>query len=180
MKRLLLLVFAVAITTAVSAQKIPLINSGEVIDLGKQLYDSGKYEAAISKYLTVPKRDTNYVYMLTELALTYMANEQYDKAITTCDEALTTRSINRGHLLRTKCIALDKKGSYDESVALFKKSIDEYTKNNTTNTTAEAINAFLNCAISNFLSAWFTTALCCSLGGKLTASTSRSSPAKAS
>jgi len=126
MKRQLLLVCMVVVMTTVSAQKIPLINSGEVIDRGKKLYDSGNSEAAILKYLTVPKRDTNYVYMLTELALTYMADEQYEKAIATCDEALATPSINRSHLLRTKCVALDKKGSYDESVSLFKKSIEEY------------------------------------------------------
>ncbi|HEY3401916.1 MAG TPA: tetratricopeptide repeat protein, partial [Ohtaekwangia sp.] len=126
MNRLLLLSIGVFFAAVTYAQKIPLINSGEVIEQAKLLYDSGKYDAAISKFLTVPKRDTNYVYMLTELALSYIAHEQYDKAITTCDEALKNRSTHRGHLLRSKCIALDKKGSYDESVALFKKSIDEY------------------------------------------------------
>lgn len=126
MKRFLLAVIAVIIFLTAQAQKIPLINSGEVIEAGKQLYDSGAYEAAISKYQTVPKRDTNYVYMLSELALAYIAHEQYDKAISTCDEALQNPSVYRVHLLKSKCIALDKKGSYDQSVALFTKSIEEY------------------------------------------------------
>lgn len=127
MNRILsVLIFSVAFSTHVSAQKIPLIHSGEVIDRGKFLYDSGAYEKAIAQYLTVPKRDTNYVYMLTELALAYTANEQYDKALAVCEEALSKPSIHQAHLLRTQAIATDKKGEYAKSVALFQKAIEKY------------------------------------------------------
>jgi antitoxin component YwqK of YwqJK toxin-antitoxin module/tetratricopeptide (TPR) repeat protein len=123
-----LLLFAVAATysTSVYSQKVKLINTREVVESGKQLYDSGKYALAIEKYLTVPKRDTGYVYMLTELALAYIANEQYDKAVATCDEGLSKPSDYRAHLLKSQAIATDRKGDYDQAVTLFKKAIDAF------------------------------------------------------
>lgn len=108
------------------SQKIPLINSGEVIQRATVLYDSGKYDEAVAELKTVSKLDTNYVYMLSELAMTYTAQEKYAEAIKTCDEGLATPSSFRAHILRSKAIALDKKGDYKESVALFNKSIDEF------------------------------------------------------
>lgn len=108
------------------AQKIQLINSGEVIKQATELYDSGKYEKAIEKLLTVSKLDTNYVYMLSELALTYLAHEKYEETIATCDKALAIPSYYRAHVLRSKAIALDKKGDYKSSVELFNKSIEEF------------------------------------------------------
>lgn len=126
MIRYLLLAISIALTPAVIAQKIPLINSGEVIGQATVLYDSGKYEAAIAKFLTVPKRDTNYVYMLSELALAYTANKQYEKTIAVCDEALAKPSIYKAHLLKSRAIATDKKGDFDKSVVLFTKAIEQY------------------------------------------------------
>ncbi|WP_333821123.1 tetratricopeptide repeat protein [Ohtaekwangia sp.] len=126
MIRSLLLVISIMLVTIASAQKIPLINSGEVIEQAKVLYDSGKYEDAIRTFLTVPKRDTNYVYMLTELALAYNANQQYDKTIAVCEEALQKPQSHRSHLLRSQAVALDKKGDFEKSVDLFQKSIAQY------------------------------------------------------
>jgi antitoxin component YwqK of YwqJK toxin-antitoxin module/tetratricopeptide (TPR) repeat protein len=126
MIRYLLLAISVALTLAVNAQKIPLINSGEVIERATALYDSGKYDDAIAKFLTVPKRDTNYVYMLSELALAYTANKQYEKAIAVCEEALAKPSLYKAHLLKSQAIATDKKGDFDKSVVLFNKAIEQY------------------------------------------------------
>ncbi|HEY9046716.1 MAG TPA: tetratricopeptide repeat protein [Ohtaekwangia sp.] len=126
MIRYLLLVMSMVLATAAIAQKIPLINSGEVIEQAKVLYDSGKYEESIRTFLTIPKRDTNYVYMLTELALSYNANQQYDKTIEVCEEALLKPSIHRSHLLRSRAVAYDKKGDFDKSVGLFQKAIAQY------------------------------------------------------
>jgi antitoxin component YwqK of YwqJK toxin-antitoxin module/tetratricopeptide (TPR) repeat protein len=126
MIRYLSLAMSIVLTTAAAAQKIPLIHSGEVITQATTLYDSGKYEDAIAKFLTVPKRDTNYVYMLSELAMAYNANKQFDKAIATCEEALAVPSIYKAHLLRSQAVALDKKGDFEKSVALFKKAIALY------------------------------------------------------
>src|SRR6188768_50172 len=126
MIRLLVCTVGIMLSIICTAQKIPLINAAEVIVQGKVLYDSGKYADAIKVYLTIPKRDTAYVDMLTELALTYTANEEYDKTIAVSEEALKIPSVNRAHLLRSRAIAVDKKGEYDKSVNLFNQAIEEY------------------------------------------------------
>jgi antitoxin component YwqK of YwqJK toxin-antitoxin module/Tfp pilus assembly protein PilF len=127
MHRFLLLAAGVIIAvTGLAQKKVPLINSGELLSAGKELYDSGKYEAAINTFLTIPRRDTNYVSMLSELALTYIADKQPEKALEACAEALQKPSVHRAHLLRSQAIATDHKGDFEKSVALFKKAIEQY------------------------------------------------------
>jgi tetratricopeptide (TPR) repeat protein len=108
------------------SQKIPLIKSGETIEHGKQLYDSGKYEAAISEFLKIAKQDTNYVYGLTELALAYIEAAKYDKAIEVCNEGLAQPSEYGSHLWRSKAIAADRKGDFDLSVRFFDEALSKY------------------------------------------------------
>lgn len=124
-RSMLLTLCLLIITPCLFAQKIPLINSGDVMKQGITLYDSGKYEEAIAKFLTIPKRDTNYMYMLTELALTYNAAKQYDKALAVCEEILAKPSLYEADILRTQAIATDKKGDFTQSVNLFQKAIEK-------------------------------------------------------
>ena len=126
MIRFLLVLAGLTASTLVYSQKIKLINTAEVVERGKLLYDSGKYSDAIKEYLTVPKRDTGYVYMLTELALAYNAAEQFDKTLATCEEGLSKPSDYRAHFMKSQAIATDRKGEYDRSVALFKKAIETF------------------------------------------------------
>lgn len=127
MRYLLSLATAIFFILAADAQtKIPLINSGDVIERGKVLYDSGKYDEAIKLYQTIPARDTNYVNMLGELALTYIALKKPEQAIETCTQALRDRSAHRNHILRSLAIALDHAGQYDRSVETFQKGIADY------------------------------------------------------
>jgi len=58
MIRFLLVLAGLTGYTLVYSQKIKLINTAEVVERGKQLYDSGKYSDAIKEYLTVPNRAT--------------------------------------------------------------------------------------------------------------------------
>src|SRR5688572_8769961 len=108
------------------SQNPTFVNAGEIITKGKELYDSGKYKESIAQYLAIPRRDTGYVYMLSELALSYIANEEYDKAITSCEEGLKKASPFRAHFLRSEAIATDRKGEYDKAVTLFTKAIEDY------------------------------------------------------
>lgn len=127
MHRFLLLATGVVIAvTGLAQEKIPLINSGKALDRGKELYDSGKFEQSISTFLSIPERDTNYVSMLAELALTYIANKQPEKALDICAQALQKPSLHRAHLLRSQAIAADYAGQYEKSVAYFQKAIDQY------------------------------------------------------
>ena len=53
MIRFLLVLAGLTGYTLVYSQKIKLINTAEVVERGKQLYDSGKYSDAIKEYLLV-------------------------------------------------------------------------------------------------------------------------------
>src|SRR5688572_24510714 len=105
--RLLLLVSVFLISTSGFSQGPSFIHAANVIERGKTLYDSAKYQDAIAQYLTIPKRDTAYVLMLSELALAYIANEQFDKALTACEEGLKKPSNYTAHFLRSQAIATD-------------------------------------------------------------------------
>ncbi len=70
------------------AQKIELINSGELIKSGTMAHDSGQYKKALAIYSKIPRSDTNYVRSLYERAVTCEADSQYKQAITFCQEAL--------------------------------------------------------------------------------------------
>ena len=59
----------------------PYVPVADVLNLAKELYDSGKYDKAIEKYQVISKRDTAYTLALAEMAQTYLANKDYDKAI---------------------------------------------------------------------------------------------------
>src|SRR5690606_28132355 len=67
-----------------------------------------------------------YAQMLSELALSYDANKQYDEAIATCREALKKPGAYEAHLLRTLAVALDHKGEYDQSVEVFTAAIEKF------------------------------------------------------
>src|SRR5262249_35809447 len=58
----------------------PLINSGEIIKEAVKLHDEGKYKEAISLYKKINRSDTNYVFAMYELALSYSADSQYNAA----------------------------------------------------------------------------------------------------
>ena len=126
MIRFWLLAAALVISATCFSQNPRFINASEIITKGKELYDSGKYKESIAQYLTIPKRDTGYVNMLSELALSYIANEEYDKALASCEEGLTKASPFRAHFLRSQAIATDRKGDYDKAVTLFTKAIEAY------------------------------------------------------
>lgn len=125
----LILILSVIFVAPLCGQKIPLINSGEVIKQGIVLYDSGKYEEAIDLYKTISPRDTNYVYMLTELAITYNAAKKYDEAISACEEALKNPGEHKPHLLSSLGTAYDHKGDFEKSVATYESALKEFPFN---------------------------------------------------
>ena len=124
--RFLSCAFFVCFITHSFSQKIPLVNSAEVIERGKALYDSGKYEEAIKEFNKVPERDTNYVLMLTEAALAYMGAEKYDEALAICEKGLSKPSEYARYFVRNRAIAEDKKGNLERSISLFEEGIRKY------------------------------------------------------
>ncbi|CAN5445470.1 hypothetical protein BH10BAC4_BH10BAC4_09050 [soil metagenome] len=112
--------------SSVFSQKIELINSKEVVDRGKILYDSGQYDAAIKEYLKVQPNDTNYVYMLSELALSYNASKNYKKSEETSSKGIEQPSEYKAHFLRTMAISQDLGGEYEKSILTFKNASKEF------------------------------------------------------
>lgn len=107
------------------AQKIKLVNSGEVIEQSRVLRDSLKFEDAIKLLLTIPPRDTNYVFMLSELAPLYNSNKQYDKALETANEALKKPSLYEVDMLRVKGVALFNLDNFQSAVQFLEKEIEK-------------------------------------------------------
>lgn len=126
MSRYLLVVLVFCLSTPALSQKIRLIDSGAMLEQGKAAYDSGNYRAAIQAYRSVPARDTNYVMMLTELAVAYTGAELYDSSLMISAEVLQKPSSYRAHVLRSQAVATDKKGDFAGAVALFEKAIARY------------------------------------------------------
>lgn len=126
MYRLLYLILFSFLALPAVAQKIPLVNSGEVIERGKVHYDSGDYADAIKEFQKVPERDTNYVLMLAESALAHLAAQQYDEALAVCEKGLGKPSPYAPSFYRYRAIAEDKKGNLDKSVKLFHEAIEKY------------------------------------------------------
>ena len=89
MKYILLLLAAITISSLTFAQKIELINSGELIKRATTVHDSGQYKKALSIYDKISRSDTNYVWSLYERAMTCEADSQFNRAIKYCEEALS-------------------------------------------------------------------------------------------
>lgn len=122
-------VFIVLVLTGLSgamAQQIPLINSGEVIDKADVLYDSGLYDESAALLLTIPKRDTNYVSMLSELMYVHIAKKDYKKALEELEKILGLDKKNRANNLRLKAVFTDADGRMEEALQLFDAAAKEF------------------------------------------------------
>lgn len=101
-------------------------NSQELIKKGIALYDEEKYTEAIQAYKQVHLADTSYVYMQSELAMTYLQAKDYDLAIKTCNDALLDVSPYENHLMRTLATAYDEKGDPEQAVNIYLKALSKY------------------------------------------------------
>src|SRR6478752_1476074 len=86
--------------SSIAQEKKFIINSAEIINEGVSLYDEGKYKEAIEKLKEVDRNDTNYVWALAELSMTYIADSQFVQGIKIADEGLSYNSKSNNHFLR--------------------------------------------------------------------------------
>jgi len=107
-----------------------LVNSGKVLEEGPKLHDEAKYKEAIDLYLTVPANDTNYSYILEEMALSYLASGDSIKAIETCKKALALEPENQMSLYQTLGNAYETADSVDKAFETYKKGSAIFPYNN--------------------------------------------------
>ncbi|HNW68822.1 MAG TPA: tetratricopeptide repeat protein [Bacteroidales bacterium] len=78
MKQLIIFALGLLLTADLSAQNDKI---DELISQGTALHDQGRYDEAISKYKAALEIDNNSLAANYELSYTYMATQQYEKAI---------------------------------------------------------------------------------------------------
>ncbi|MFW5708181.1 MAG: tetratricopeptide repeat protein [Bacteroidota bacterium] len=100
--------------------------SEELIKEGIRLYGEGDYEKAIETYRLVHENDSNYTWMLGELALTFIQTGDYDSTVYYANKALAEPTNQRQHLLRTKGTALDQMGETDKAIETYLEAIRSY------------------------------------------------------
>jgi len=112
----------------VSAQKIELVSSGEVIKTSRTLYDSGKYKNALIELNKVNRSDTNYVWSVYEKALNCEADSQYTQAIKYCEEGLELKEQREyePELYNTWGNTLDDLGQPEKALRIFDAAIARY------------------------------------------------------
>jgi antitoxin component YwqK of YwqJK toxin-antitoxin module len=123
-----LLFLLIAFPNISTAQKIELINSGELIKKGIMLNDSGKYKNALSVYNQISRSDTNYVRVLYEKALTCEADSQFNQGLTYAQEGLSLKEQREYEpdLYTIYGNILDDLGKPEEAVKVFDSAIAKY------------------------------------------------------
>lgn len=112
--------------TSFAQEKKFIINSAEIINEGVSLFDEGKYKESIEKLKEVDRNDTNYVWALAELSVSYVADSQFVQGIKMADEGLSYNSKSENHFLRSKGVALDKMGKTDEAIKVNEYALKKY------------------------------------------------------
>nr|WP_321412400.1 tetratricopeptide repeat protein [uncultured Carboxylicivirga sp.] len=120
------LFFVLTFFTFVSAAFSQQIPSQQVMEEAMKSYDEGKYDLAISQFRTIHENDSNYQWMLAELAMTYMQKGENDSAIMIADQGLKLKGDNVMHLMRTKGTAYDNIGDTDRAIAVYKQAIEKF------------------------------------------------------
>lgn len=119
----------VTIHQSVAQKQIPFVNPGKVIKEALVLRDSQRYDDASKKLLEINKSDTSYVYMLTELASTYLSAEKFKEAIETTSKALNSKSNYQLRLMLIRGNAFDHAGMPDSSIAVYQLALKKFPYN---------------------------------------------------
>ncbi len=110
------------------AQKIELINSGELLTKASTLYDSSQYKDALLLLDKVNRSDTNYVWALYQKALNCEADSQYNKSINYCREAMSLKEQREYEpdIYNTWGNTLTDMGKPEEALKVFDAAIAKY------------------------------------------------------
>ncbi|MFN6378980.1 MAG: tetratricopeptide repeat protein [Flavobacteriales bacterium] len=126
-KALAVLLFG-AIQTVSNAQKVgdPYPSSFDLILKGVNDHNSGDYKKAIASYSQVVSGDSLYDLALYELALSAIADGQFQKALKSTEACLEFANDYHFDAMVLKGTALEKLERYDEAEAVFSQLEKEY------------------------------------------------------
>ncbi|RCH55074.1 hypothetical protein DJ568_07720 [Mucilaginibacter hurinus] len=124
---LLLVVLFVSYSVS-SAQKIELINSGDLIRQANARSDSGNYKGALKLLNKISRNDTNYVWSLYERALNYQADSNYTEALKYAQEGLSQKEHleHEPDLYNITGSILDDLNRKDEALKILDEGIAKY------------------------------------------------------
>lgn len=121
-KRLHLPIFIVLLTfSTLSAQ--PSSPANTLMDEGIALHDKGQYKAAIEKYEQALKIDSKNAYAWYEIGNSYMALEDYKKAIVYSDKVIDAGVAPLAEAYMLKGNALDLLGKPDKAMKVYREGI---------------------------------------------------------
>lgn len=129
MKKIILLPAIIFLfLNCLAQEKNPLIESGPIINEGIELHDKGDYKEAIARYKKVPRSDTNYVWALYEMGMSYAADSQYNEALKVYREALALDFDREREpdLYNNLASLLDNMGEKEKALLLFDSAIKKY------------------------------------------------------
>lgn len=104
------------------------LNSAEIIQKGIELHDKGEYKEAIKAYKQVHRSDTNYVWALYEMGLSYTADSQLNNALKVYEEALAlpTEREREPELYTNYASLIDDMGDHDRALRIFDSTIAKF------------------------------------------------------
>ncbi len=113
------------------AQEIgdPYQTSREVIVEGVGFYDQDRYKEAAMKFSAVNRGDSLYPLAQYELALSLMADKQYDRAISVSKSAIGLNSEYIADFYLQIGSAFDDKKQYDSALAVYDRAIQLFPYN---------------------------------------------------
>jgi Flp pilus assembly protein TadD len=100
----------------------------KLVGKGVALHDKGDYNGAIKEYEKAIKIDPNSTLANTEMANTYFAMKEYDKAISHADKVIEAGSRFSALAYATKGSALDMQGKQQDAIKVYQKGLKEHPK----------------------------------------------------
>jgi tetratricopeptide (TPR) repeat protein len=111
---------------------VPLFSQSEalvaLIKEGIELHDNGKYKEAIEKYEAAAKIDPKNTSVNYEMANTYVALNDYKKAIKFADKVIDLKDSNLDEAYMLKGTALDMSGKPKDAIKVYKAGIKSNPK----------------------------------------------------
>lgn len=112
-------------------KSIKIINSGDLIKKGIELFEKEKYQDALEIFKLIPENDTNYALSLYEQCYTLSTDKKYDEAI-----SLANYILKYDHLYKDKAQVytllgntLDNAKRSSEAIEVYNRAIKEFPYN---------------------------------------------------